>query len=129
MASSPRRPIDIPITVSRLAKALNQEPAKLQYLSQDTLARACKEAGFDLVETAAVESYVGAVKAQKVTLDEVAERAGELKLYNVLGEEIHSQKIVNRTSYIVNQSYAPGIYFYKVISKDGASWSGKVVVE
>lgn len=53
----------------------------------------------------------------------------ELKMYNVLGEEIYNSVISNRKTVISNQGFAPGVYFYRVFSQNRKNWSGKVVIE
>lgn len=53
---------------------------------------------------------------------------GELKMYNMLGEEVHEQLISNRYSVISGEGLTPGIYFFRISSPEG-EWMGKVMVE
>jgi hypothetical protein len=54
---------------------------------------------------------------------------GTLTIYDTMGRIVHQQSIINQDSEIRNEGYAAGIYFYKVISREGGNWSGKVVIE
>lgn len=52
-----------------------------------------------------------------------------VEVYNVLGEKVYSQFIVNSSSFIVNLSKQPqGIYFYRVITGTGLN-SGEMIGE
>jgi len=52
----------------------------------------------------------------------------ELKIYNILGEEVKRQMITEKTSVINRDGMSDGIYFIRVTDGENA-WSGKMVVE
>lgn len=58
----------------------------------------------------------------------VVEGEGQIIFYNVLGEEIYSDKI-SKSQTVDFTSKAKGIYVYKIISTEKKVYSGRVVVE
>lgn len=55
---------------------------------------------------------------------------GDLEIYNLLGEKIFSQPILNPKSQILNPKFPAGIYFYKITNeKKEIIGNGKIVVE
>jgi hypothetical protein len=61
--------------------------------------------------------------------------SGQLKIYDVTGREVYSDKIVHpekrgtgRTSYIVNQNFSPGLYFIQLRTGEKV-YQQKLVVE
>lgn len=58
----------------------------------------------------------------------VVEGEGQIIFYNVLGEEVHSEKI-SKNETIDFTAKAKGVYVYKIISTDKKVYSGRVVVE
>jgi outer membrane protein assembly factor BamB len=53
----------------------------------------------------------------------------ELKIYNVMGEEIRRQKTERQTFVISRNELAEGIYFYRVCADKGFVSTGKFVIE
>lgn len=54
--------------------------------------------------------------------------SSELILYNVLGKQVMNQTLTN-TSTTVETNLPSGVYFYKVINKDGGVQSGKLIAQ
>jgi len=52
-----------------------------------------------------------------------------LKIYNVLGEEIKQQTIINNTTIIFRDGMQDGIYFFRVINNNEQVVAGKFVIE
>ena len=53
----------------------------------------------------------------------------QLKLYNLMGVEIMSRSIANPTTSIPTDQYLPGIYYYKLMSENKNSQSGKLIFQ
>jgi hypothetical protein len=51
----------------------------------------------------------------------------ELKLFNVLGEEVMNTKITNQLTILETSNFAAGIYFYKVMSNSKIIQSGRLI--
>jgi hypothetical protein len=53
----------------------------------------------------------------------------ELKIYNVLGEEVMSSIITKQTTILATGNLSPGVYFYRVTGNDKLIQSGKLVAQ
>jgi uncharacterized repeat protein (TIGR01451 family) len=59
-----------------------------------------------------------------------SESQAKLEVYNVLGEKVYTQGIVNSSSFMVDLNQPDGIYFYRITNETGGLINeGKLVIE
>ena len=97
MSASPRRVVtSVPSCVTELAAAAVVEPRQLALLSDKLLAELCKENRMGLTDRVIVETYVARVRAEKLSVGEVADRQEQLKLYPWLEAESRAIRLMDR---------------------------------
>ena len=97
MSTSPRRVVtSVPRCVTDLATAAVVEPRQLALLSDKLLAELCKENKMGLNDRVIVETYVARVRAEKMSVGEVADRQEQLKLYPWLEAESRATRLWDR---------------------------------
>jgi hypothetical protein len=53
----------------------------------------------------------------------------QVRIYNVLGEEVMNASITNQTTTIATSKLPSGIYFYQIVSDDQLIQSGKLIAQ
>ena len=97
MSASSRRVVTtVPRCVTDLATAAVVEPRQLALLSDKLLAELCKENKMGLNDRVIVETYVARVRAEKMSVGEVADRQEQLKLYPWLEAESRATRLWDR---------------------------------
>jgi hypothetical protein len=94
--ASPRRATDIPPAVKIVADSVQRQPREIAALTDTTIAELCKECGLKIIDRVAVESYVAAVRAEKATAADIAERAEQLKLYSWKEPEQRALRMIKK---------------------------------
>ncbi len=65
-----------------------------------------------------------------ITINNIAQiKNCELKMYNVLGEQIMNNSIANQTTTLDTSNLPSGVYFYKVIGNNKTIQAGKLVAQ
>ena len=97
MSASPGRVVtSVPSCVTELAAAAVVEPRQLALLSDKLLAELCKENKMCITDRVIIETYVARVRAEKLSVGEVADRQEQLKLYPWLEAESRATRLVDR---------------------------------
>lgn len=62
-----------------------------------------------------------------VTINNASEiNSSDLRIFNILGQQIMN-RIITKSTTVINTNFKSGIYFYKVTSKNGSIQSGKLI--
>ena len=61
----------------------------------------------------------------------VVSNQSSVEVYNMLGEKVYSQLVINNSQFIIDLSSKPnGVYFYQVLNEDGSlAGSGKMIIQ